>query len=306
MVGEPSASRMPTLPVSQLPEAWEHGAATINGCRFHYVAAGMGPLVILLHGFPEFWYSWRHQIPALAHAGFHVIALDLRGYNDSDKPVGVHNYRVELLIADVAGLIRQVGAGPAIVVGHDWGGVIAWLLAMVHPELVDRLIVLNAPHPLAYLRELRRPAQWLRSLYIAFFQLPWLPEQVLAAWDYALVEWLLRRQPVQGGAFGPQDIRRYKTALARPGALTAALNYYRAALRYGGAALKDLRPIMIPTLLLWGEQDPYLSIRLTEGLRGWVPSLNVIRLPEASHWVQNDVPERVNELILAFLRKTAP
>ena len=264
----------------------------------------MGPLVVLLHGFPEFWYSWRHQLPALAQAGFHALAPDLRGYNESEKPAGVRNYRLGLLTSDVAGLIRQMGSRQAVVVGHDWGGFIAWQFALAHPELLDRLIILNAPHPAAFRRELRHPAQWLRSAYVLFFQLPWLPEQLLAAADYALVGRILLRQPVYPGAFSLQDIERYKEALARPGALTAALNYYRALLRYSGEIHRNPSPIRVPTLLVWGEQDPYLGVGLTEGLNRWVPNLQVVRLADASHWVQNDVPEQVNERMLDFLRQT--
>jgi pimeloyl-ACP methyl ester carboxylesterase len=258
-------------------------------------------LVLLLHGFPEFWYSWRHQIPALAAAGFHVLAPDLRGYNLTDKPKGVHAYRLELLLGDVTGLIEHAGEQQAVVVGHDWGGVIAWALAMHHPECVRRLVVLNAPHPAAFARELGGPTQWLRSWYILFFQLPLLPEWALRAGTYALLERTLRRQPVHRGAFTDEDIRRYKEALDRPGALTAALNYYRAALRSLGVGRSDLRPIQAPTLLLWGVHDPYLGVALTEGLSRWVENLRIERL-DASHWLQNDAPERVNDLLTGFLQ----
>jgi pimeloyl-ACP methyl ester carboxylesterase len=284
------------------PASWVHQRAVINGLQLHYVETGHGPLLVLLHGFPEFWYSWRHQIPALAGAGFRVVALDLRGYNESAKPRGVRHYRMELLVEDVVGLIHHVGAPRAIVVGHDWGGVIAWRLASDHPQRVDRLIVLNAPHPAAFLRELCDPAQWLRSAYMLFFQLPWLPERLLSWRDYALLERTLTDQPTRPGAFTPDDIQQYKRALAQAGARTAALNYYRAALWYLGSAARTMQPITTPTLLIWGERDPYLGIRLTEGLDEWVPDLRIQRLAGASHWVQNDDPERVNQLMLEFLR----
>jgi pimeloyl-ACP methyl ester carboxylesterase len=280
-------------------EAWSHGHAVVNGVRFHYVEAGTGPLVVLLHGFPEFWYAWRHQISALAAAGFHVVAPDLRGYNQSAKPAGVCSYRMELLVGDVLGLIQRAGAARAVVVGHDWGGVIAWKMAMDHPEVVDRLAILNAPHPAAFQRELRGLRQRLRSLYILFFQLPFLPECLLRAGDYALLERKLRREPVHG-AFSAADIRRYRLALAIPRALTSALNYYRAAWRFS-ADTQAIRPIPVPTLIIWGERDRYLGVRLTEGLAPWVPNLRVERLAEASHWVQNDAPQQVNRLLLDFL-----
>ncbi len=287
---------------SETAAGWEHRDATVNGVHLHYVEAGSGPLVVLLHGFPEFWYSWRHQLPALAAAGFRVLAPDLRGYNLSDKPPGVPAYRMDVLLEDVAGLIHHAGESRAAVVGHDWGGVLAWHLPPRYPEMVDRLIILNAPHPAAYRREMRSWRQLLKSWYVFLFQVPGLPEQMFCAGDYDLVGRMLRRQPVHREAFTPEDIRCYKQALARPGALTAALNYYRA-LRYPMAhAGGEPSLISVPTLLLWGEQDPYLSPRLTEGLQSWVSDLRVVRFPDASHWVQNDAPERVNRLMIDFLR----
>jgi epoxide hydrolase 4 len=290
----------------------QHRFARVNGVRLHYVEAQpaaingrestSGKLCLTLHGFPEFWYSWRHQIPALATAGFHVIAPDLRGYNLSDKPPGVNAYRMEVLSGDVIGLIHQAGEEKAAIAGHDWGGVIAWHLAMHHPQTVEKLIILNAPHPAAYWREMRSWGQRLKSWYVLFFQAPALPEQVLGAGDYDLISRLLRRQPVHREAFTPEDVRRYKQALARPGALTAALNYYRALRHPASRTPHDGAPINVPTLLLWGERDAYLSLRLTENLNAWVPNLRVVRISDASHWVQNDTPERVNRLMIDFLR----
>jgi pimeloyl-ACP methyl ester carboxylesterase len=288
-------------PPPPVPEPWAHRKATVNGIGLHFVEAGTGPLVVLLHGFPEFWYSWRHQIPALAGAGFRVLAPDLRGYNESDKRAGVSSYGLDKLTGDVLGLIRHAGAERATVVGHDWGGVIAWHVAMHHPEVVDKLVVLNAPHPAAYRRELARPAQLLKSWYVFFFQLPWLPERMLRAGGYAFLERTLRREAVRPGAFSSDDIWEYKRALAQPGALTAAINYYRAAFRHLRDAGRDARPIAAPTLLIWGEQDRYLRSRLTEGLAPWVPDLRIERLAEASHWVQNDAPAEVNRLLVEFL-----
>ncbi len=286
---------------AQAPGPWTHARATVNGLRFHLVEAGAGPLVLLLHGFPEFWYCWRHQLPALAAAGFHAVAPDLRGYNESDKPRAVRDYRLDLLVADVAGLIDHFGARRAVVVGHDWGGVLAWRLAMLHPERIERLVVLNAPHPGALARERSNLRQWLRSWYTLFFQLPLLPEWLARVGDQALLERMLRRQPVHAGAFGRDDIRQYKQALARPGALTAALNWYRAAMRYSRQELADVRPITAPTLLLWGDRDPYLGVWFTRGLERWVPGIRVERFADASHWLQNDIPERINRALVEFL-----
>jgi pimeloyl-ACP methyl ester carboxylesterase len=272
--------------------------------RLHYVAAGRGEPVVLLHGFPEFWYSWRHQLRALAAAGFRAVAPDLRGYNASDRPARVADYRVRKLVEDVAGLIRALTPGPAFVVGHDWGGVLAWRLAALHPELVRKLAILNAPHPAAYRAELRRnPGQWLRSWYVLFFQVPWLPELVLGACDFALLERAWRLQPVHTGAFAAGDIPAYKQALRGPGALTGPIHYYRAALRYPRDLYGEPQAVPVPTLLVWGERDPYLSVRLTDGLSRWVPDLCVERIADASHWIQNDVPDHVNGLLARFFRE---
>jgi pimeloyl-ACP methyl ester carboxylesterase len=284
------------------PTLWVHHEARVNGVRLHYVEAGAGPLVVLLHGFPEFWYSWRWQIPALAEAGFRVLAPDLRGYNLSEKPGGVQSYRIDALTADVIGLIRHAGARRASIAGHDWGGAIAWTLAMRQPEVVEKLIILNAPHPAAFVRELRTWPQRLKSWYILFFQLPRVPEGYLRAGNYAALTQVFRRDPVRADSFTDEDIQKYKQAIGRPGALTAALNYYRAAFRslMRGEAGNTHR-IDVPTLLLWGEQDRYLGLGLTQGLEQWVSNLRVERIAEASHWVQMDARERVNQLMVEFL-----
>ena len=260
--------------------------------------------VVLLHGFPEFWYAWRQQLPALARAGFRAVAPDLRGYGRSPKPPRVRDYRIELLAADVADLIRRHCGGRAHVVGHDWGGVIGWWLAMHHPDVVDRLVVLNAPHLAAYFRELRRPAQLLRSWYVGFFQLPWLPEWSIRVDGYATLRRLFRDDPARRGAFTEPDIERYVEAFADRRALTGAINYYRAAVRAGPWAMAGrVRPIAAPTLLIWGERDRYLVPELASGLEAWVPNLRVERLAAASHWVQHDEPDRVNQLLVDFLGK---
>jgi pimeloyl-ACP methyl ester carboxylesterase len=281
--------------------SWSHHEATVNGVRLHYAAAGAGPLVLLLHGFPEFWYTWQHQLPALAAAGFRAVAPDLRGYNLSDKPRGVRPFRIETLARDVAELIAHLGADRAAVVGHDWGGAIAWEVAMNHPARVGRLAILNAPHPARFFRELRNPRQLLRSWYVFFFQLPGLPEWWVRRGNYAALEHILRTDPVRPGTFSDEDVRAYREALDQPGALTAAINYYRAAFRWGWGAARRAKPVACPTLVLWGLQDRYLGPRLTEGLEPWAPNLEVVRLADASHWVQNDAAEEVNRRLVAFL-----
>ena len=285
------------------PAQPSHREGIVEGLRLHWVELGEGPPVLLLHGFPDFWYAWRHQLPALAAAGFRAVAPDLRGYNRSEKPPGVGSYRVGRLAGDMAGLIRALGAERAAVVGHDWGGVVAWHLAMHRPEVVERLAVLNAPHPAAFLRELRTPGQMLRSAYAGFFQLPWLPEAVLRAGNFALLRRALRAETTRADAFPDGELARYVEAWSQPGALSAMLAYYRAAGR-GGLRRQGrrARPVRAPTLLLWGERDPHLRVELTEGLEPWVRELRVERIAEAGHWVMIDAHAHVNRRLVEFLR----
>jgi epoxide hydrolase 4 len=267
----------------------------------HTVRAGRGQPVILLHGFPEFWYSWRRQIPALAEAGLQVIAPDLRGYNLSDRPTGRDAYRLDVLVEDVAALVRSTGHERAHVVGHDWGGVIAWAFAHRHPEMLDRLVILNAPHPVIYGRRARRPPQLLRSWYALFFQLPVLPELVLGAADYAAVRWMLTAHPASRHGFPEVDVQAYVRAIERPGALTAALNYYRANLRPGSWRHDARRPIEADTLLIWGGDDPALDLSLLDGLEAFAPRLRIEHIPRVGHWVHHAAPDRVNRLLIDHL-----
>lgn len=277
---------------------WTDGEAQVGEVRLHWIEAGTGAPVVLLHGFPEFGYAWRHQLPALAAAGFRAVAPDMRGYNLSDRPEGVRAYAIERLVGDVVGLVRALGAERVHLVGHDWGGVVAWYVAMLHPEIVDRLVIINAPHPGVFRREIVKPDQFLRSWYVYFFQLPAVPEWAIRRRDFGVLKRIFRYDPVHPGAFTEEDIRRYKEAAGRPGALTAMLNYYRA-FRF---PRPKPRPIRAPTLLIWGVQDQALSIRNTEGLEEWVPDLRIERIEDSSHWVMSDVPERAGELIAGFLR----
>ncbi len=290
------------LSAEQLPGPWEHREAVVNGVRLHYVEAGRGPLVVLLHGFPEFWYCWRFQIPALARARYRVLAPDLRGYNLSDKPPGVSSYALPRLADDVVGLVRHAGEERAAIAGHDWGGAVAWFLALTRPEYVRRLVILNAPHPALFERESRTLSQVLRSWYILFFQLPWLPELVCRWHRFAMLRRAIALDPVRRERVTRQDVDLYVRAFARPGALTGAINYYRAAFR---TLLRKRLPwpvIDTPTLVLWGERDRYLGRRLLDGLEAWVPNVRVERFPAASHWVHVDEAERVNEVMAEFLR----
>ncbi|MBV9336632.1 MAG: alpha/beta hydrolase [Solirubrobacterales bacterium] len=284
------------------------GYADLSGARIHYVEAGDGPMVVLLHGFPEFWYSWRRQIPALARAGLRVIAPDMRGYNLSSKPRDVSLYEPRRLAHDLRELIAERGATRAFVAGHDWGGAVAWIAAMAHPEAVERLAILNVPHPRRMLEALSRPGKQLaRSWYMFFFQLPWLPEETVRAGDWWFFRYGFERD-ARPGAFTPDDLARYRAAWSQPGAATATINYYRASLRRQAAHRADadaeLRRVQAPTLVIWGERDRHLGAELAEPDRADVPNLQrVVRLPDASHWVQHDEPERVSALLIDFFKR---
>lgn len=279
---------------------------SVGEVALHCRDAGAGPLVVLLHGFPEFWYSWRYQIPALVEAEFRVVAPDMRGYNLSDKPKGVLNYRVERLIEDVRGLLDALGVAKAHVVGHDWGAVVAWFFAMHFPERLERLAILNVAHPVRYQQSLRTLRQLRKSWYVFAFQVPGLPEYGFRRRGYRAIREVFRRDPVRKGAFTEEDIDKYVEAMAQPGALTSAIHYYRAAMRDAirGTQIRVKR-IEHPVLVLWGEEDRYIGSELAEPDPKWVPLARVVRFPDASHWVQVDRPERVNEWLIPFLRDSA-
>jgi pimeloyl-ACP methyl ester carboxylesterase len=263
------------------------GYAELDGVRLHYVEQGEGPLAILLHGFPEFWYGWRHQISPLAQAGFRVVAPDMRGYNLSSKPPGISSYDVELLAADVRELIAERGETSAHVAGHDWGGVVAWEAAARHPDAVQRLAILNAPHPHVYREHLKDPRQLAKSWYAAFFQLPVLPEL------------LGRRAFAQG--FPASERARYQEAFDQPGALTAMLNYYRAAAR---GVNRRLGTVHAPTRVIWGLHDRYLTAGVATPHRDDVPNLERVIYLDTSHWVQHEAPGEVAALLAEFFSLT--
>jgi epoxide hydrolase 4 len=273
------------------------GYAQVGDVELHYVEAGGGPLVVLLHGFPEFWYGWRQQIAPLVKAGFRVVAPDLRGYNLSSKPDGFADYTADKLATDIRGLIRELGAESAMVVGHDWGGTVAWTLAMNHPEVVERLAILNAAHPRRLNDGLRNPRQLLRSWYFFYLQFPRLPERRARRRHWRFFKRFLRdaRPP-----YTAEELERYDEAWSRPGAAKAMIDYYRAAVRLGSK--QEIRPVSAPTLVIWGQGDRYLGPKLAEPQHEDVPNLDrVERLADASHWVHHDEAERVNQLLVGFL-----
>lgn len=283
-----------------------HRYAQINGAQIHYIEAGPedGPLTVLLHGFPEMWWCWRYQIRALADAGHRVLAPDLRGYNDSEK---TGPYDLETLAEDVRGLIRYAGASRANIVGHDWGGAIAWQLAATFPEACERVAVLNCPHPRLLLRALRsRPRQLLKSWYIFAFQLPRLPEIALTSGRGKLIKAIYRANAIDRSNFGDQEIAPMVEAMSKPGAAAAAVEYYRTILRQSlkPSGRRRLAPVQSRTLLIWAKKDAALDFdSLVPGTQEYVPDLRVETIEDCGHFVQEEQPERVNELLLDFLGK---
>lgn len=284
----------------QLP-GFKTDMVAVNGVSLHYATAGEGPLVVLLHGFPDFWYGWRYQFKPLVEAGFRVVAPDLRGYNLSSKPAGVEAYHADTLAADIRALIHAMGESSAFVAGHDWGAGVAWVLAMNHPEVVRKLVILNLPHPRVWLRQLLRPGQLLRSWYMVYFQLPWLPERTYRLLRRTYFDFRADARP---GAFSDEDLALYEAAHTGLDTRAAMINFYRAALRRGPRdILRSLKVIPAETLVLWGEQDRYIDKSLSVPLRRDVPLLREVRyLPQASHWVQQDAPAEVAEALIGFFR----
>lgn len=288
------------MPPATLPPDLEHRYAEINGVRMHFVVAGKGETVLMLHGFPELWYSWRHQIAALADR-YRVVVPDQRGYNETERR---GPYDTDTLQADALALLEHLGEQKAHVVGHDWGGAIAWLLAIEHPEAVRSLAVCNLPHPALVQKALRRnPRQWLRSWYILFFQLPWLPERALAWRDYHQLARMLIND-CRPGTFTREDVKTFLAAWRRQG-LGGGINWYRAAVRHPRRLPKPVPPVLAPTVLIWGEDDVALGKELTYGTEEYVPDLAVHYLPNVSHWVQQEAPERVNEILREHLARVS-
>ncbi len=306
-------SRPPDPSSVRIPGPWTHREVSANGIRLHVAEAGTGPLVILLHGFPEFWWSWRHQLPALAAAGMRAVAVDLRGYGDSDKPP--RGYDLWTLSGDVAGLVRALGERQADLVGQDWGGILGWCTAALHPRVVRSVTVLAAAHPRAMGQALLRdPAQRSAARYLATFQVPWLPERDLVRDGAVLVEDILR-----DGA-GPRwrasseftaVARRYREAMLIPAAAHCALEYYRwvgrSQFRFDGRRFSRAvaRAARVPVLQLHGAEDPYVLERTARHSAPWAGnSYRYEVLPGIGHFVPQEAPERTTELLTEFLRSS--
>ena len=288
----------------------KHQYAGVNGVRLHYVMAGEGPLIIFLHGFPEFWYEWKNQLPEFA-ADHRAVAPDMRGYNLSEKPPGVDAYQMQNLVADVRALAEHLGYKKFVLVGHDWGGVVAWSFAIAHPEYIEKLVIVNAPHLAVFARELSsNPAQQRASQYMLMFRGPQ-AEQILAANNYAALVNAVLGDGLKSGVFTDADKEAYIAAWSQPGALTGGLNYYRAA-KIGppdnstpvAASAPDpaSQIVKVPTLVIWGEQDHALFTGNLDGLDQFVPNLTVQRIPDGTHWVIHEKPALVNRYIRDFIQ----
>jgi epoxide hydrolase 4 len=286
-----------------VPIPLEHLIFHNGQIELHAVAAGPpnGPVVLLLHGFPEFWYSWHKQIQPLAAAGFRVIVPDQRAYNKSSKPRSVASYALSELTSDVLAIADQLAAQKFFLAGHDWGAAVAWSTALLHPDRVAKLAILNVPHPSVmrrYLKSNRR--QLRRSWYMFFFQLPWLPEAAFAAFHFRLGvrSLVLSSRP---GTFSAEDLAQYRAAWSQPGALTGMINWYRAAFRYRGKFPDST--VHVPTRILWGERDAFLLSEMAHDSLRYCDSAELYTLANASHWLQHEEPARVSELLIDFFRK---
>ncbi len=290
----------------------EHAFADVNGIKLHYAHRGKGPLIMFLHGFPEYWDIWKEQLEEFSKDHL-AVAPDMRGYNLSSKPAEVKQYRQKYLVEDIRQLAETLGHKKFVLVAHDWGGAVAWIFAMFYPQYLDKLVIINSPHPATFERELREnPAQRKASSYMLLFRSPE-AESVLAADDYS---WLINMafgEIIKSGVLKDADIKGYKRAWSQPGALTGGLNYYRAAdveaLENPEAAIKKpaaaamLPRITLPTLVIWGEKDTALLTGCIRGLDEYVTQLSIKRVPDASHWVVREKPLLINSLIREFIEQ---
>jgi pimeloyl-ACP methyl ester carboxylesterase len=309
-----------SMAAATAPPPIEHATVEVNGVRLHYARSGSGQLVLFLHGFPEFWYAWKPQLDEFGKDHL-AVAPDMRGYNLSSKPEPVDQYRVPLLIEDVRALAERLGFGPQrkfVLVGHDWGGAVAWSYAAAHPDTLDKLIIVNAPHPTVFSRLLREdPAQQKASGYMLMFRGPD-AEKTLAANNHQMLVDIVLGAGLKNGTFTEDDKQAYLDAWSQPGALTGGLNYYRAAQLGPPAAAAPGAPtaaggpggpdapgaglvIKVPTLVIWGERDTALLTSNLVGLEEYVPQLTIKRIPDGTHWVVHEKAAEVNRHIRQFI-----
>lgn len=292
---------------------WRNEFAQINGLRFHYAAAGDdGRFMLFLHGFPEFWYEWRNLLVEFGK-DHRAVAPDLRGYNLTDKPAAVEDYAAKHLVADIRAMFEHFSPGrPGILVAHDWGGAAAWAFAIAHPEYLERLVIINSPHPAVFVRELsHNPVQQRASRYMLTFRTPE-AEAILTANNYEKLQRMIFGTAARDDVFSAEDRAQYLAAWAQPGALTGGLNYYRAS-RFAppapgaeAAAAANYQPlpvekmtVRVPTLVIWGEQDMALPVGNLDGLEEYVPDLCIKRIPQGGHWVIHEEPA----LLCGYMRE---
>ncbi|HKP86667.1 MAG TPA: alpha/beta hydrolase [Blastocatellia bacterium] len=307
-----AASHPPDKKKEGKPPMIQHKYADVNGVRLHYATTGKGKLIMFVHGFPEFWYEWKNQLAEFG-GDYMAVAPDMRGYNLSSKPAEVEQYQVKYLIEDLRALADHLGQKKFILVAHDWGGAIAWAFAIAHPDYLEKLVIINAPHPGVFARELREnPAQQKASQYMLFFRSPQAEAQ-LSANNYAGLVQAVLGEGLKSGAFTEEDKKAYIEAWSQPGALTGGLNYYRAARlgppsgegdKQGTSFAPDLASmtVKVPTLVIWGEKDTALLTGNLEGLDKFVPSLTIKRIPDGTHWVIHEKPALINGYIRDFIK----
>ena len=275
----------------------------VNGIRMHVVTAGNpeGRLLIFLHGFPEFWYGWHNQAQYFAERDYFVVMPDQRGYNLTDKPKGIGNYHINVLATDIAELIKALGRDKALIAGHDWGGAVSWRFAAIYPDLVEKMVILNMPHPGVMRRYLfKQRSQLKKSAYIFFFQLPFLPERKLEEKNNLM----LRKGLLAGvkkGVFSEEDLAMYQEAWQQPAAINAMLNWYRAMVqRRGDRSIRVPGRITVPMCLIWGRGDRYLEKEMIELSHDRCENAELHWLDDATHWLHHEEPETVNNLMLNF------
>jgi epoxide hydrolase 4 len=275
----------------------------VNGVQLHVVEKGNKgqPVIIFLHGFPEFWYGWRHQINYFAAKGYRVLVPDQRGYNLSSKPAGAEAYQVKELAKDIAGLIANTGEKQVYLAGHDWGAAVAWAMAYLYPELIRKLIIINVPHPKVFFKTIRSdPRQMLRSWYIGFFQIPQFPEILISLGHFKMMQHSLQKTSYQG-TFTQADVEQYKKAWSQQNALQGMINWYRAAVRYPNPAAAFSHKTGIPTLIIWGEKDRFLRKQMARKSLQHCRNGKLYIIPDATHWVHHEKSSLVNELIEEFM-----
>ena len=279
----------------------------VNGIRMHYVTMGNGSLIVLLHGFPEFWYSWRYQIPTLSKQ-FKVVAPDMRGYGETEKPVKIDAYKIEKVVKDIVELIHGLGYEKATIAGHDWGGIIAWSIAMMAPDIVEKLIIMNAPHPAVYIKHMHKNIkQILRSWYVFFFLIKGVPELILSSNNYKTLKTSLLKSSVRKESFTEKDIESYVSSW-KSGGISGGINYYRANLNlryWSNSNAVSFPKIKVPVLQIWAECDVFLGKELTKNTQEFIDASYPLHLiPNCGHWLQQEASDEVNGAMIKFLDDT--